>query len=116
VAPHADPHRTLRSAAIPSRREIFFRPAGASGCITGEAPALHGVTRGGKLCSLPCSDSIHVSTDCEGHVATDEGQLILFVQRYEELHSFKYPNYSNLQRWEKIWEETGQLVKRPSKL
>jgi hypothetical protein len=48
-------------------------------------------------------------------VAMDEGQLILFVQQYEEMYNFKNPNYSNLQRRGNIWEEIGQLMKQPGK-
>jgi hypothetical protein len=48
-------------------------------------------------------------------VAMDEGQLILFMHQYEEIHNFKNPNYSNLQRRENIWEEIGQLMKQPGK-
>ena len=44
----------------------------------------------------------------------DEGQLILFVQQYEEMYNFKNPKYSNLWR-ENIWEENGQLMKQPGK-
>jgi hypothetical protein len=66
---------------------------------------MHGVTRRG--------DCVVVLIDCEGHVAMDEGKLILFVQKYEELYNFKNYNYNNAQRREYIWEEIGRLMKQP---
>jgi hypothetical protein len=41
-----------------------------------------------------------------------DGQSVPLVQKYEELYSFKNPNYSNLQRRETTWEEAGQLKKQ----
>jgi hypothetical protein len=42
-----------------------------------------------------------------------EGQLILFVQQYQEPYNLKNSNYSNVQRRENIWEEIGQSMKEP---
>jgi hypothetical protein len=45
-------------------------------------------------------DAVVVLIECKGPVTMD-GQLILFVQQYEEIYDFENPNYSNLQRRKK---------------
>jgi hypothetical protein len=48
-------------------------------------------------------------------VIVDSAQLIGIVQEYEELYNLRHSDYSNQQRRDNVWEETGRRMNQLGK-